>query len=77
MIDGGLLLMALLFGIIGVRTLSARSKANSDMMSKYMAIDWQDMKAPMPPANYGMSFIYLIISFSSALAFIIAVCVSG
>ncbi len=65
--------MTLLFGILGVRTLSVREKANGEMMTKHLAIQWQDMKTPMPQATYGMTFVYLIIAFMSMLAFIISV----
>lgn len=76
LIDGGLLLLTLLFGILGVRTLNVRAKANNERMKRHLSLDWQDVKSPMPPATYGMTFIYLMISFTCMIALIIMITVT-
>ncbi len=74
-IDAGLLAMTLLFGILGVRTLSIRGKANNEMIDRHLAIQWQDVKSPLPQSNFGLTFVFLIISFISMLGFIVSVTV--
>ncbi len=75
LVEAGLLVMTLLFGVLGVRSLEARGKLNDERIAKHLAIQWQDMKGPMPQATYGMTFVYLVISFISLLAFITAISV--
>ena len=75
-VDAGLLLMTLLFGALGIWTLSVREKANGEMMSRHLAIQWQEMKTPLPAPTYGLSFVFLIISLICMLGFVIAVSIT-